>query len=173
MRRLLIHCIAEGIRHAIKKSNTSGSVDPFCEEPKPRSLNGCDSFLLPKILKDFPDFDVTMAETYIKEHLKQHYSGLREFKIHNIVIAKYLPSGAQKTVVFQVAACHRQSGQLQQTRYDVNYTYLLPSASSTVASNCPNCGAALGYGAVQCAYCGSRVTSPMGSSWKVTDIIES
>ncbi len=174
MRRLLFRYIAKELRQAIRESGQppSQTIISLLADDRPRSLSGCDSFLLPQILKDFPDFDVTVAESYIKKHLKQHFAMLTDFKIHNIVIARYLPSRLQKTIVFQVAACHRQNSSVIQTRYDLDYTYLLPDATSTVAANCPNCGGALEYGDTSCSFCGSMVTAPLGSSWRVTDIRE-
>ncbi|MBQ2382499.1 MAG: hypothetical protein II290_00530, partial [Oscillospiraceae bacterium] len=33
----------------------------------PRSLSGCDRILLPQILKDFPDMDIELAKTYVRD----------------------------------------------------------------------------------------------------------
>ena len=41
------------------------------EESTPRSLNGCDSLVIPQILKDFPDFDVNLMKTYARKYLKE------------------------------------------------------------------------------------------------------
>ena len=40
----------------------------------PKSLSGCDSLVMPKILKDFPDFDPSLAKTYVKEYLTDYAS---------------------------------------------------------------------------------------------------
>ena len=140
-------------------------------EESPRSLNGCDSLLIPKILQDFPDFDITLAKTYVRNYLKDRLSKHRDLTIHNVVIAKYLPSGAQKTIVFQAALCWTESGKKVQKRYELNYTYLL-DGDTEVAANCPNCGGALGYGVNECPYCGSRVANALGNSWTFTEMKE-
>ena len=140
-------------------------------EESPRSLNGCDSLLMPKILQDFPDFDVTLAKTYVRDYLKNKLANQKNLTIHNVVIAKYLPSGAQKTIVFQAALCWTESGKKVQKRYEMNYTYLL-DGDTEVAANCPNCGGALGYGVNECPYCGSRVANALGNTWTFTEMKE-
>lgn len=139
----------------------------------PRSLSGCDSLLLPQILRDFPDFDVNLAKTYARSHLKKTLSGKEDLTIHNIVIARYLPSAAQKTILLQAAVSFRESGKICQKRYDLSYCYLLPGSDASIAANCPNCGGALGYGVSQCPYCGSRVANALGNSWEFTEMKES
>lgn len=140
-------------------------------EESPRSLNGCDSLLIPQILKDFPDFDGNLAKTYVRDYLKKTLSEHPELTIHNVVIAKYLRSGAQKCIVFQAALCWTEGGKKVQKRYELHYTYLL-QGDSEVAANCPNCGGALGYGVRQCPYCDSRVANVLGNKWTFTEVKE-
>lgn len=139
----------------------------------PRSLNGCDSLLMPQILKDFPDFDANLAKTYARDELRKRYKHQQNFTIHNVVISKYLRSAAQRTIVFQAATRHLEKGQPVQKRYDLHYTHLLSTQTDSVAANCPNCGGALGYGVTTCPYCGSRVANVLGNTWKFTEILES
>ena len=139
----------------------------------PRSLNGCDTLLMPQILKDFPDFDANLAKTYARNILRDRFGKRQNFVIHNVVIAKYLRSSVQRTIVFQAATAHRENKQTVQKRYDLHYTHLLSSSSGcAVAANCANCGGALGYGVTICPYCGSRVANVLGNAWKFTEIIE-
>ena len=142
-------------------------------DSKPKSLSGCDSLMRPKILRDFPDYDFTMAETYVKDHLKEFLGNKKGLNFHNIVIKNYEPSSIQKTIVYQAALEFRKSGQLVQKRYELNYSYIVPRQdAATVASNCPNCGGALKFGEVTCPYCGSRVVNILGNCWKFTDTYE-
>ena len=138
----------------------------------PRSLNGCDSLLLPQILKDFPDFDVTLTKTYARDELRKRFNQKPDFKIHNVVISRYLRSEAQRTIIFQAAVCFRVDGEMSQKRYDLHYTHLLSAVSDSVAANCPNCGGALGYGVINCPFCGSRVANVLGNTWKFTEVRE-
>ena len=148
------------------------SVDSIAEA-SPRSLNGCDSLLLPQILKDFPDFDIHLAKNYLRQTLTERFGHKPGFRLHNTAIARYLPSGAQKTIVFQAALSWQENGKTQQKRYDIHYTYLLTGSDETVAANCPNCGGALGYGETDCPYCGSRISSILGNTWQFTQFLES
>ncbi len=170
-RRLALSTALKTIQSGGK--NLPGLLAELEVEEGPRSLNACDRLYLPQILKDFPDFDRDLAKTYIKEHLLKTYSEKAGFAVHSIAIARYLPSRLTKTIVFQAAVCWKEQGKLLQRRLDVNYTYLLPDGTGTVAANCPNCAGALGFGDTQCPYCGCYVTSALGESWKVTNITES
>jgi len=142
-------------------------------EETPRSLNACDSLLLPRILKDFPDFDMTMAKTYLREYLQKQFSAQQDLRIHSLAAARYLPSAAQKTIIFQAAVSWLEEGRRSQKRFDIHYTHLISTSDPTVAANCPNCGGALGFGQNQCPYCGSRVVGVLKNTWTFTQILES
>ena len=144
------------------------------EEPDlPRSLNGLDRLLLPQILGDFPDFDIHQAKTNARNYIKKQLSGHPGLHIYKVVISRYLTAQSQKTVVFQAAVSWREGEQTVQKRYELHDAFLLPSEDTTVAANCPNCGAALGFGVTTCAYCGSRVVNVMGNTWHFTRMEES
>ena len=140
-------------------------------EPEPRSLNGMESMVLPLIQQDFPDFDPTLgknqARTYITGYVGKH----SQLTVHNVVIARYLNQSLQKTIVYQAAVSWRDK-ELVQKRYDIYSSYLLPQGEQAVAANCPNCGATLGFGEVECPYCGSRVANPMRMHWEFTHVKE-
>lgn len=142
-------------------------------EEAPRSLNGCDTLLMPQILKDFPDFDVNLSKTYVKQYLTEALGSNSAFTIHNVVIARYFPSGAQKTILFQAAVSWLEQGKRLQKRYDLHYTYMLSGSDEVIAANCPNCGGALAYGVTTCPYCDSRVVNILGNSWVFTEMNES
>lgn len=141
-------------------------------EETPRSLNGCDSLLLPQILADFPDFDITVVKTYARDKLTEQYGGKPEFKIYNVVISRYLRAAVQKTIVLQAALSYRENGSTCQKRYEMNYTYIVSGATEAVAANCPNCGGVLSYGQTHCPYCGARVTNALKQAWRFTEIRE-
>lgn len=138
----------------------------------PRSLNGCDDLLLPRILKDFPDFDPNLAKTYAREYLMGKLAGKKDLVVHRIVFARYLRSLSQKTIVMQAAVSCSENGSPQQKRYDLDYAYILSQDTQSVAANCPNCGGALGFGDTECPYCGSRVANVLGNTWKFTSLRE-
>ena len=138
----------------------------------PRSLNGFDDLLLPKILKDFPDYDAALAKTYVRKYLQEWFYSKDSLMIHNIVTSKYLPSAAHKTIVFQAAVSWLEDGIRVQKRFELHYSYILAQSSTHVAANCPNCGGAMDYGVSVCPYCNSRVANVLGNSWEFTQITE-
>jgi hypothetical protein len=148
-----------------------GELDFEMEESQ-RSLNGCDRFLLPQILQDFPDFDPDQAKNLCKDYLRDRYRGKSAFTVYDVVYAQYLRSGIQKTIIMQAAASYMNGGKKKQIRCEVDYAYHVDTASETIAANCPNCGAALGYGITVCPYCDSRVANVMGNAWKFTNLRE-
>lgn len=142
------------------------------EAERPRSLNGCDSILLPDIIKDFPDFDVTLAKSYVRDYLKDNIPSEKELVIHNVVISRYLRSRSHRTIVFQTAVACWQNGKKQQKRFELHYANVVNGPGTSVAANCPNCGAALGYGQTVCSYCNSRVANVLKNTWKFTRLVE-
>lgn len=164
LRDLSLHLFGtKDLLQALRNSNA-------ITEELPRSLNGCDSILLPQILEDFPDFDITLAKTYARDELKKILAKKQHVHIHNVVIAKYFRAKVQKTIVLQAAVSHTEGSRTIQLRYELNYTYVVQGQSSTVAANCPNCGGVLTYGETVCPFCESRVTSVLSASWKFTQI---
>lgn len=148
-----------------------GSIETEAETT-PRSLNGCDSLLLPQILGYFPDYDPALAKTYAREYLIKELGHHTGFTVHNIVIARYLSSAAQKTIVFQAAVSWQEQSKTLQKRFALDYAYILGQAESSVAANCPNCGAPMGYGESECSYCCSRVANVLGNTWRFTQLRE-
>lgn len=146
------------------------SSEVFHPEP-PRSVSSCDRLILPQILKDFPDFDVTTAKKTVKQALQEKFGSQKGYVLHKVVISEYLRT-AQKTIVFQAAFATKEGAVMRQRRMILHYTYLLPNADNTIAANCPNCAGALGYGVTECPFCGSRVANPLGNSWQFTEFRE-
>lgn len=146
------------------------SFDDF--ETRPRSLSGRDSQLIPKILKDFPDFNVTSAKSAVKEKLKEELSGVTDLKIHNVVINGYTGTPVEKTIIFQAALQYSENGKTVQKRYVLHYAFIIENGK-VAAANCPNCGAPIsGFSEKVCEYCGSRLVNVMGNTWKFTEIYE-
>ena len=169
--RHLVHSLTRQITREISSGDVLSALRTE-EEETPRSLNGCDRLVMPRILKDFPDFDAVMAKTYIREFLAQKFGSNEGFTVHNVVIARYLPSAVHKTIVFQASVSWLEKTKRVQNRYDLNYTYLVSSSDDVIAANCPNCGSPLHYGDTVCAYCDSRVVGVLGNTWKVTQLTQ-
>ena len=150
--------------NAAKAAAVSESED----ETTPRSLSRGDSLYLPMIKKDFPDFSLNAAKEAVRAHMTERFGGEDGFRIHRMAIGDYLRSGSEKTVVFQCAYELREDGKLRQHRALVDYTHKQLTDEQYAAQTCPACGAAIRAGAMECAYCGSRLVMTR-AAWEVTD----
>ena len=171
-----ILCLILWLTRALRRLRSRAGAIPFrllsqllreggelAQEPGPRSLNGCDSILLPKIRKDFPDFDENAIKEAARTHLAQALAGAEGLRIHNVVFSRYLSTPARKTIFLQAALELRQGGKLLQKRYELQYLYAVQAAGSGVALTCPSCGAPIGFGQTTCQYCGCRVIGAAGN----------
>ena len=138
----------------------------------PRTLNACENSVLPRILEDFPDFDLNLVKTYARDYLRQQLADKQDLTVYNVVLSQYRKASLQKSVILQ-AAVSWMEGRKQQKRFDLTYTYKLSGERTALGANCPNCGATIGYGQRECPYCGSRVVNPLGQSWEFTELRES
>ena len=135
-----------GLRNSVKAVSLAlqEAVAADKEPPKPRSLSSMESVLLPKILRDFPDFNVKIfyqrvrrdAETYYRSGSwgKQLFSGdaTETFKelfrdrmpegvgksitVHRVTIADYDGSGRRKLLTCQAAVGYIDTKETQQER---------------------------------------------------------
>lgn len=142
----------------------------------PKSLAGMDSILLPKIKKDFPDFNIDVAESHIRKELKNYLKDKSSVKVHNIVIHDYKKHTYESVIVMQAAVEYIEKSGKVQKRYTINYVYSLVEhgEDSKVTAVCPNCGAPISNTShAACDYCGSAIVDIIERNWEVKDIIES
>lgn len=143
------------------------------EDDQPKSLSGGDSIFMPRILRDFPDFNLSQAKSLAAAELRKRLSDKAELKIHKIILHDYQRAALEKAIVFQAGVQYRSEGRLVQTRYCLHYAYLLPQESATAAGRCPHCGAPFtSTTQTNCPYCGSLVANVLGNTWKFTDCYE-
>ena len=143
------------------------------DDEQPKSLSGGDSIFLPRILRDFPDFNVSQAKSLAAAELRKRLSDKAELKIHKIILHDYQRASLEKTIVFQAGVQYRADGRLVQSRYCLHYAYLLPQESVTAAGKCPHCGAPFtSTTQTNCPYCGSLVANVLGNTWSFTDCYE-
>ena len=156
-----------GALHLVKRvADLTGET-----EAPPRSLNACEGSVLPRILEDFPDFDLNLVKTYARDYIEQQLADKDGLVIHNVVLSQYMTASVQRAVVLQAAVSWMEEAKLQK-RFDLTYTYKLSDGKTAVGANCPNCGATIGYGQRECPYCGSRVINALGQSWEFTELRE-
>ena len=135
-----------GLRSSLTKITIalSDAVAADSEPPKPRSLSSLESVAMPKILKDFPDFNARIfaqrvrrdAETYYKsgawgkmlfgndatEAFKESFQDRMPqnvgtgITVHRVTIAGYDGSGRRKLLTCQAAAGFLDTSETQQER---------------------------------------------------------
>jgi hypothetical protein len=153
------------------KGIASGELD-FEVPEEPKSLNRCDSLLIPQIERDLPDFDPERAKNIFRNYVKKHYASAPDFTIYTLCFARYLRASLHKTIIMQAACSYTRGGKRVQIRVEADYIYSVHTDDETIASNCPNCGGAIGYGMVNCPYCGSHVSNVMSNTWEFKNIRE-
>lgn len=153
------------------KGIVSGELD-FEVPEEPRSLNRCDSILIPQIMRDFPDFAPERAKNIFRGLVKKHYANAPDFTVYAVGMSQYLRAALHKTIVMQAACSYTRNGKKVQIRVEADYIYSVHTDDETIASNCPNCGGAIGYGEVNCPYCGSHVSNVMANTWEFKNIRE-
>ncbi len=141
------------------------------DELQPRSLRNMENFLLPQVMKDFPDFDLAMTKNQIKDHLIRHYGTRQEFHIYSIVLSDYRKEQLRKALVFQAAVCWKKE-RLLQKRLEIVMEFQAVNGSRNPAVTCPNCGAAIGFDALECEYCGTRINDSRNQEWAFTTVNE-
>ena len=179
---VILFTVFRMIGHSIRTQNTHRQMmnrmmdfaSQNMQQNAPRSLNGMDAVFLPQIYADFPDYNASLAESYVRERLELELANKDALRIHNIVISGYERMRLEKTVVYQAALEYREGGVLQQKRYCVHYTYLLPqNEGGSLAANCPNCGAPISsMQQRKCEYCDSLLANVMGNRWTFTQLYE-
>lgn len=142
----------------------------------PKSLSGMDSIILPRIKKDFPEFNVDVAKQDVRRELKNYLKNKQSVKIHNVVIRDYKKHQFESVIVMQASAEYMENSRKLQKRYNFNYVYALVGSTSegNIAAVCPKCGGPIADTRLtNCEYCGSRLVNLIEQSWKVKDIVES
>ena len=135
-----------GIRQSLGTvtSALQEAIETDKEPPKPRSLSSLESVAMPKILKDFPDFNARIfaqrvrrdAETYYKsgawgkmlfggdateafkeafaDHMPENVGG--SITVHRVTIAGYDGAGRRKLLTCQAAVGFLDTNESQQER---------------------------------------------------------
>ena len=114
------------------------------EPPKPRSLSSLESVAMPKILKDFPDFNARVFSQRVRRDAKTYYESGREHRVlfkddateafkesfadrlpegvgtdvtvHRVTIAGYDGSSRRKLLTCQASAGYLDTDRVQQER---------------------------------------------------------
>lgn len=143
------------------------------DEEKPRSLSGQDRILLPKIRRDFPDFQPELAKRLVREELQKRLAGAQDLKIYTVVLHDYRSDLLEKLIIFQAALSVREQDIVRQKRYILHYALATDGDAPIIGTNCPNCGAPIPSLQTSCCeYCGTRLVRLMQGQWRFTQVFE-
>lgn len=174
MRSLTRHFVS-GMRdvgnHLIRSFFHGLSQIELQDEEKPKTLPQIENLVLPKILKDFPDFDLAMAKNQVKDHLMGIYGNRDEFQIHDVALVEYRETSVKRALVFYAAVSWRRE-KLLQKKLKITMEFQCINDRRNPAINCPNCGAALGFDDLECKYCGTRINDRRDQEWGFAGIRE-
>lgn len=179
---IVLGLVRAGVRYFRRRSSTLRDLSELVsyaraaangaqEDEKPRSVSGGDSLFVPQIMKDFPDFSLQSAKDSVRAYVKELFGEREGFRIHAVAVSDYKRAGTEKTVIFQCAFEYKEDGHKVQKRYQLHYAHKLIAGEAYASQTCPSCGAAIPAGAIQCAYCGSRLIMT-AAAWEITDAYE-
>jgi hypothetical protein len=176
LRRAASSVEAQAIKEIAEYISENGM--DFTPEPEhPRLVSNMNKIYLPKILKDFPEFNWEEMKQTVNKAVEDKYSDNGEFEIEQTVISRYEKLGQAKNIYCE-SQIKRTDG--EETKYGcVQSTLSYTSANNTenvgevLTLKCENCGANLtrtASGEVVCEYCGGLTSG--AKIWRITDIFE-
>lgn len=133
--------------------------------PVPRSLDRMEAMILPRVLKDFPDFQPENEKDLVREHLKKEYAGHPEFQVEALGLTDYRPENS--SLIYQ-AAVSFQEKKLRRRRVRIT----VEPRNMACSSVCPDCGAPLVPGDRHCRSCGKKLAETPSVLWTVSQIRE-
>lgn len=167
-------------------------------ENTPKSVSGMTKIYLPRIIKDFPEFNYYEFKQKVEEGIKEKLDSpelpgevYRDISIHQTEITRYIRKKGTCVVVFQSAVGYlyyqEENGKIiagskerkRQTKYNTELVYIQDEekvenmSGGAIGMRCPNCGAPItGLGRKQCEYCGGQVSELNIHVWSLGRIYE-
>jgi hypothetical protein len=155
------------------------------ESETPKSVSGMTSLLLPRISKDFPDFNWHEVREHLENKLREKLTaeGSTDIVVHKSVISRYNKDANNISITCQTALKYKNPnkqyiGEYKQSRFTTEVVYMQKlddyyEKDSLGVYTCPNCGASVdNYNGGVCAYCGSKLRDLNVRIWSVADIEE-
>jgi hypothetical protein len=146
----------------------------------PKSVSGGDSIFLPRILRDYPQFNADFAKGKIENHIRGKYGAehFADLKIHRTAISYYKNKYGSSTIKFQTAFQYtsdegKKGRRISQHKAETKYTFRVrdKDGGTNAALRCGHCGAPVArLGDKSCAYCGSEVILDIEQAWEITGI---
>jgi len=156
-----------GLSHMIKAADLNSQLTP-------KSVSGGDAIFLPRILKDYPQFNVNLAKNVVENNIRQLYGAghFADVKVHRTTISNYQKHYGSSVIKFQTAFQY-SSDRTVQEKAETTYTFRVKDkeGASNAALRCGYCGAPVArLGNKSCTYCGNEVILDMEQAWDITDV---
>ena len=128
-----------------------------------RAVADMEAMVLPRILRDFPDFDWSLLRSQVESHLQQQYSDKPQFSVSRVVLNSYRKQGPEKQILLDVSVSWKE----KKTAYR-RLSVTVAASPSAALSCCPDCGAQLQGQPAFCSFCGARL--PQTARWQISKI---
>lgn len=169
-------------------------------ETTPRSLTSVESFVLPQVLKDFPEYNKAVIEERVRADAMLYYrsaaagevlfdkgisTSLREsmtfpkdvageIVVHRVALTAYDKSGRDRLITYQAAVKYEDEKRTaHQVRLRLKYiaAYTNDLQNEIKVIKCPNCGAPIPtVGEKVCQYCGAALRVNAGQGWVLVSL---
>lgn len=165
---------AQVVKELVNLVNEEG-LDFVSEPEHPRLISNMNRIYLPKIEKDFPEFNWDEIKLMLEEEIRQKFDDKQDFEIEETVISRYEKSGQKARISCETAAEYNDG---EMTRHFCIQSVLAYLNSKTGeegarALTCPRCSAPLTRrpdGEIVCEFCDTVIVGE--KMWTVTEIKE-
>ncbi|HAQ63845.1 MAG TPA: hypothetical protein DCR23_05220 [Ruminococcaceae bacterium] len=151
----------------------------FISEPEhPKLVSNMNRIYLPKIEKDFPDFNWDEIRRMIEKEITDKFSEKQNFEIDETAVSRYEKSGQNRKITCETAASYDDGEMKKYTCIQTLLSYINSKSldgeqAGPQALICPSCGAPLtrfDNGDVRCEFCSTVVVGE--KIWQITEIKE-
>ena len=189
---VLLRRIRRAVRRAIRNNPVSRAIRQTGEvvnmvkaadmtaQLTPKSVSGGDAIYLPRIMKDYPQFNADLAKSVVEDNIRKTYGAehFADLKIHRTAISDYKKLYGTSTIKFQTAFQYtpdesKGGRRTTQEKAETEYTFKVKdkAGGTNAALRCGHCGAPVArLGDKSCTYCGNEVILDMEQAWEITDI---
>jgi VCBS repeat-containing protein len=146
----------------------------------PKSVSGGDSIFLPRIMRDYPQFNADLAKSIVEDNIREKYGAehFADLKVHRTAISYYKNKYGSSTIKFQTAFQYaadmgKKGRRILQQKAETKYTFRVrdKDGGTNAALRCGHCGAPVArLGDKSCGYCGSEVILDLVQAWEITGI---
>ena len=134
-----------------------------------RMPGNLEAMVLPRVQKDFPDFDADAMKAQAESRILQKYGTLPDFQILGICLNAYRTQRTKSELHYEASVSwgeKKTRGRLLDIaaeRTEASPRYPLP---------CPGCGQEISHFVPYCSCCGAKLPEPSSCPWTFLEIRE-